>query len=106
MSIEFTSTISGASWILTNIYAPYTPEGRADLLDWFANIDMLEGIDWLIVEDFNLMRRSSNRNKLGGKIQDMMAFNAAISNLGLEELKLYGNKYTWTNKQQSPFWKD
>jgi hypothetical protein len=30
-----------------------------------------------------------------------LAFNDAISNLRLEELKLYGNKYTWSNYQQS-----
>jgi hypothetical protein len=32
----------------------------------------------------------------------MLSFNAAISNLGVEELKLYGNKFTWINKQESP----
>jgi hypothetical protein len=32
----------------------------------------------------------------------MLHFNASINNLGLEELKLYGNKYTWINKQESP----
>jgi endonuclease/exonuclease/phosphatase family metal-dependent hydrolase len=29
-------------------------------------------------------------------------FNAAISNLRVEELNLLGNKFTWTNKQVSP----
>jgi hypothetical protein len=32
----------------------------------------------------------------------MLQFNAAMSNLRLEELKLIGNKFTWTNKQVSP----
>jgi hypothetical protein len=31
----------------------------------------------------------------------MLSFNEAISNLGVEELKLYENKFTWTNKQES-----
>jgi exonuclease III len=102
LSIEFTSTISGASWILTNIYTPCTHEGRADFLSWFSSIDMHDESDWLIVGDFNLIRRASDRNRLGGNLQDMLGFNSAISSLGLEELKLYGNKYTWMNKQQSP----
>jgi hypothetical protein len=29
----------------------------------------------------------------------MLAFNDAINNLRLEELKLYGNKYIWSNCQ-------
>jgi hypothetical protein len=32
----------------------------------------------------------------------MSAFNAAISNLRLEELKLSGNRYTWSNMQDNP----
>jgi len=32
----------------------------------------------------------------------MFRFNAAISNLALEELPLIGNKYTWTNSQEQP----
>jgi hypothetical protein len=34
-----------------------------------------------------------------------LSFNAAISNLGVEELKLYRNKFTWINKQESPMLK-
>jgi hypothetical protein len=59
---------------------------------------MLDESDWLVVGDFNLIRRASDRNRSGGNLQDMLGFNSAISSLGLEELKLYGNKYTWTNK--------
>jgi hypothetical protein len=35
-------------------------------------------------------------------MHDMLNFNAAVSALRLEKLKLLGNKYTWTNKQASP----
>jgi exonuclease III len=105
MSVEFTSVFSGATWILTNIYAPCTTEGRQEFLSWLHDVDMPEDTDWFLVGDFNLIRRSSDRNKSGGNIQDMLRFNAVISNLRLEELKLNGNKFTWTNKQQSPLLK-
>lgn len=71
-------------------------------MDWFSNIDMPDGTDWLIVGDFNLIQRQSDRNKPRGNTQDMLNFNVAISSLGIEELKLYGNKFTWINKQVSP----
>jgi hypothetical protein len=54
--------------------------------------------DWLVVGDFNLIHHPSDRNKPGGNVQNMLQFNAAISNLRLEEIKLIGNKFTWTNK--------
>lgn len=62
MSIKFVSMISGAIWVLTNIYAPCTPEGKQQCIHWFHNIDMAEDTDWLIVGDFNLIRRPSDRN--------------------------------------------
>jgi hypothetical protein len=56
----------------------------------------------LLVGDFNLIRMSSNRNKPGGNVQEMLKFNVAINNLRLQELNFIGSKYTWTNKQASP----
>jgi hypothetical protein len=38
---------------------------------------------WLIARDFNLIRSPENRNKIGGNISKMFAFNEAISKLGL-----------------------
>jgi hypothetical protein len=34
---------------------------------------------WLIVGDFNLLRAPENRNKPGGSVTEMFAFNTAIS---------------------------
>jgi hypothetical protein len=87
---------------LTNVYAPYNSEGRQQFLEWFNGIDMPEETDWLLVGDFNLIRRQSDRNKPGGNTQDMLDFNVAISNLRLEELRLHGSRYTWSSKQASP----
>jgi hypothetical protein len=35
MSIEFVSTISGATWVLTNIYAPSSSEGKINFWNDF-----------------------------------------------------------------------
>lgn len=32
----------------------------------------------------------------------MLMFDEAISNLGIVEIPLTGNKYTWSNKQENP----
>jgi hypothetical protein len=65
MTIEFTSCFSGASWVLTNIYSPCTPEGKQQFLDWLRNVDMADDCDWLLVGDFNLVRKPTDRNKPG-----------------------------------------
>jgi exonuclease III len=102
LSIKFTSNLSHDSWFLTNIYGPCTAERKAIFLDWFANIDMPEDVDWLVLGDFNFMRKPSDRNKPGGDVNEMLLFNEAISNLGLVELPLKGRKFTWSNMQQEP----
>jgi hypothetical protein len=100
--VELSSTISGDTWVLTNIYAPCTAEIKQEFLDWFHNYDMPVDVDWLLVGYFNLIKKPQDRNKTGGNAREMTDFNAAINSHGLEELKLYGSKYTWTNKQLSP----
>jgi hypothetical protein len=64
-SVEFSCKLPGENWILTNIYAPCTSEGKLNFLNWFKNIDMTIETKWLIVGDFNLMRSPENRNKPG-----------------------------------------
>jgi endonuclease/exonuclease/phosphatase family metal-dependent hydrolase len=63
---------------------------------------MLDGQPWIIVGGFNLIRRPENRNKPGRDPNMMMVFNEAISKLGIIELPLSGQQYTWSNMQQNP----
>jgi exonuclease III len=98
MSLEFISSISNTSWVLTHIYAPCSSEGKQRFLNWFHSIEMAKDADWLVVGDFNLMKNPDDRKKTQGNLSEMMEFNAAISNQRLEELRLHGTKCTWTNK--------
>jgi hypothetical protein len=63
---------------------------------------MPDTVDWLIVGDFNLYRNPSDRNKPGADYSGMLMFNAVISALGLVEIPLKGQRFTWSNKQHPP----
>lgn len=63
---------------------------------------MPQEIDWIIVGDFNLLRRPEDRNREGADPNEMFAFNEAINRLSLVELPLHGRHFTWTNKQFPP----
>ena len=102
ISIRFISVHIGESWILTNIYGPCDEEGRHLFLDWFKNIQMPIDTKWLITGDFNFIRYPSNRNDGAGNTNNMMDFNAAISQLALVEIPLKGRNFTWSNMQQAP----
>jgi len=102
ISVEFNSQHNDSCWLLTNVYAPCQAEDKLAFLEWLKSIQMPDNMDWLILGDFNLIRRPENRNKEGGNIMEMFLFNEAISALGLNEITLQGRKYTWSNKQASP----
>jgi hypothetical protein len=101
-SVEFFSNLSNCYWIITNIYAPCSPQGKIDFLNWFSDINMPSDKLWLIFGDFNLIRGQEDRNKIGGDINLMLKFNEAISNLDLVEIPLHGLSFTWSNKQWEP----
>jgi hypothetical protein len=90
VSVNLTSQLNEAIWLLTTVYAPCKPQGKRDFLNWFQNIQTPDELDWLIVGDFNLLRKPEDRNKEGADVQEMYLFNEAISNLGLMEIPLLG----------------
>jgi hypothetical protein len=102
ISINFTCKLSNDSWVLTSVYGPCQAEQKALFIDWFANIDMPDETDWIVLGDFNFIRGPEDRNKPGGDINDMILFNDAINRLGLIEPPLKGRKITWSNMQQDP----
>lgn len=103
ISVEFTSLLNNNTWILTSVYGPYDLVGKSTFMEWFENIQMSDDVHWLVVGDFNLIRKPEDRNRPGGNTSEMLLFNNAISSLGLVEIPLHGRKFTWTNKQHSPF---
>jgi hypothetical protein len=102
ISLEFCSAHNNTKWTLTCIYTPGTPEGKILFLEWFKNNPINNEDNHIILGDFNLIRKIEDRNKPGGDISNMFRFNAAISQLGINEIALQGRRYTWSNKQPNP----
>lgn len=95
LSMEFISAHNDAYWVLTC-------EGKTLFLNWLKEVKMPDNIDWLILGDFNLIRKQEDRNKPRGSIAEMLMFNETINLLGLNEIVLQGRKFTWSNMQPSP----
>ena len=102
LGIQFTSTISAQAWTLYNIYGPCTGPTRDEFTQWIYDRDIQTNEYCLFLGDFNYIRYPSNRNDGAGNINNMMDFNAAISQLALVEIPLKGRSFTWSNMQQAP----
>ncbi|XP_073363557.1 uncharacterized protein [Aegilops tauschii subsp. strangulata] len=94
ISIEFTSKHNGDNWILTTVYGHCQHSDRLNFLDWFQSVNILDFTNWMAPGDFNYIRYPQDRNREGGNVQDMLAFNEAISQLALIEVPLKGRSYT------------
>lgn len=86
ITTEFRSRHDNSKWVLTCVY---------------GNVQMNPDT-WLILGDFNLIRKAKDRNWDGGDISKMFRFNASLSQLGLNEIVLHGRKFTWSNMQPPP----
>lgn len=93
-SVLFSSVHNNAIWVLTNVYAPCTPLGKRDFVQWLKTFQMPDQIDWILVGDFNLYRSPDDRNRPGVDYSEMLLFNEAISALGLVELPLHSQHFT------------
>jgi hypothetical protein len=99
--VKLTSLHSDQEWFLSNIYGPCAATDKANFINWLCNYDA-SGFDlWMVVGDFNPMRSPDNRNRPGGKLNDMMLFNDVIHHLDLVEIPLKGRAFTWSNMQQN-----
>jgi exonuclease III len=99
-TVHFRSKLTGHDWWLTNIYAPCSTKGREAFLAWFSDLEIDEDKLWIFLGDFNMIRYPENRNKPGGDPIRMLNFNSAISQLGLQEIPLKGQAFTWSNMQR------
>jgi exonuclease III len=101
-TIHFNSKLTNQYWLLTNIYAPCTPNGKKEFLEWFSDIVITIDQLWMFLGDFNLIHTPEYCNKGGGSTQLMFEFNASVSKLSLHEIPLHGQAYNLSNMQLSP----
>ncbi|XP_028113653.1 uncharacterized protein LOC114311689 [Camellia sinensis] len=87
--------------VLINIYAPNDISARSTL---WADILKLKDhfpTPWCMGGDFNEIRHKSERVGCSRRDREMKHFNEFIGKCELNDLPLYGRKYTWCNAQES-----
>jgi hypothetical protein len=51
----------------------------------------------MLADDFNIIRRASDRNKFKKVSKFTNIFNSIIEHWGLKEIELSGRSFTWSN---------
>jgi hypothetical protein len=102
LRLHVTSVHNLSAWNLITVYGPTREPARLNFVSWLYSLDIPTDEHFLILGDFNFYRSTSNRNRPGGNVNDMLVFNDIIHNLGLIELPLKGRSCTWSNMQEQP----
>lgn len=97
--IKFSHIRDNFSWILSNIYAPYSKNGRLDFWDGLGSFrSSISNFLWLVMGDFNTPQNDSDKvgdissqAHLDGRL-DFMDF---ITLNALLDMDLHGCSYTW-----------
>ena len=93
---------SKMKWHLIVVYGPTQNESKDHFLAVLADICHRCKGAVVIGGDFNIIRKTEEKNKPCVLPRWSHIFNAIIDSNGLKEVKLLGRKYTWANNLEEP----
>lgn len=102
LTCTISSRSENISWDLTGVYGP---QADTDKIDFLADLEGLQNLtlnSWLILGDFNLIRRANEKNQGPMNKNMIQRFNHTINHLQFLELELQGRRFTWSNEQIQP----
>jgi len=94
VSVFFSSTATDLSFLITNVYAPSTPERRPEFLDELRMIAPPDDTPWMLCGDFNMIRYAHEKNNNNFHFSEAESFNDCINDMCLVELPLLDRNYT------------
>jgi exonuclease III len=89
-------------WVLVAVYGPAQDDQKESFLAELVNMCSHESLPFMIGDDFNIMRRSEEKNNDRFNNRWPFLFNVVIDKLNMRELEMSGRKYTWANNLSSP----
>jgi hypothetical protein len=89
-------------WDLTGVYGPQLDNEKTIFLSELRNIQTMVRPEWVLLGDFNMIRRAREKNKGSINRRVMRQFNNTIDVMHLLELDLTDRAFTWSNEQVDP----
>jgi exonuclease III len=82
------------SWTITVVYSPQGDAAKLEFLQEIKQIKQRAYSKWLILGDFNLICRASDKNTGRVNRRLMSSFSHILDELELKELHLHGRRFT------------
>jgi mannosylglycoprotein endo-beta-mannosidase len=94
-----------ASDIIFSITGVYGPQLESEKEEFLTELQMLRQSllpKWVVMGDFNLIYRTSQKNNSRINYRMMNQFKNTLDSLELKELHLHGRLYTWSSGTENP----
>jgi hypothetical protein len=93
---------AGGVWWITVVYGP---QNTADKIAFLAELTVRRTLcpgAWMLIGDFNMILRASEKNNDNLHRNIMGRFRDFVDDLELREIYMHGRLFTWSNQRQHP----
>jgi len=89
-------------WSITGVYGPQGDAEKMLFMDEIKQLNPSMRASWMLLGDFNLIYRASDKNNPNVNRRLMNKFKSIIDELEIKELHLHGRRFTWTSETDDP----
>jgi mannosylglycoprotein endo-beta-mannosidase len=94
--------VDNVSWWITVVYGPQSREDKIQFLRELTERRALCPGPWLLIGDFNMILRASEKNNDNLDRFMMARFRDFVGQLELRDLYMHGRLFTWSNEREVP----
>jgi hypothetical protein len=102
LSVDATLRHSRTTFRITAVYGPARHPEKEAFLRNLRNIKPTTGSRWLLLGDFNLIYKVTDKNNRYLNLRLMSRFRRTLNFCELKELALQNRKFTWSNERRHP----
>jgi exonuclease III len=102
LSAEVTLRHCMTSFFLSTVYSPTRRVDKESFLLHMRRLKPPDDTRWLVIGDFNLINKASDKNNRNLNISLMSRFRRAIDHCQLKEISLQNRKFTWSSERRRP----
>jgi mannosylglycoprotein endo-beta-mannosidase len=95
-------TLDQNNWWITVVYGPQEDVDKIQFLQELTERRSLCSGPWILLGDFNLILRASEKNNENLNRPMMNRFRHFVGNLELKELYMHGRLFTWSSERENP----
>lgn len=99
---EFLHPKSGEDWWISVVYGPQGDELKTKFLDDLTASRLVCQGKWMVLGDFNMILRASEKNNDNLNHNIMNKFRNFMDFHELKELYMHGRRFTWSNERDTP----